>query len=155
MKLFVYSYWDSLCFDISKKYKTIRANEILDNLDNNWLVIKHDVETNVAKALKLAEIEHAHNIQATYYVQADLVKENYKILQEIASLGHEVSYHYDVLDEFNGDIIKARENFISNIELFNEFGFEIKTICPHGNPIKICPKFYLFFQRNKCKKLAN
>ena len=137
MRLFIYKYWDSLCENISKEYNTIKADEINDNLDTNWLLIKHDVETNVPKALKLAQIEHKYNIKATYYIQADLVEENHKTLQEIASLGHEVSYHYDVLDEFDGDMIEARESFVSNIEMFNRYGFDIKSICPHGNPIKI------------------
>ena len=115
MTLFVYRYWDNVCDNISQNYTTIRADEITNNINNSWIVIKHDVETDVSKALKLAQIEHKYNIKATYYIQASLVEENYQLLQQISSLGHEVSYHYDVLDEFDGDMIKAKKSFISNI----------------------------------------
>jgi len=132
--MFVYSQWDSICQELSN-LKTIRADEILSQKDLEWIVIKHDIETNVPKALELAKIEAKYGIQATYYVQADLVKDSYRILQEIQKLGHEITYHYDVLDANSGDFTLATEEFDKNIKLFNSFGFEIKTICPHGNPL--------------------
>ena len=136
MKLFIYANWEKVCKALEGK--TIRADEILDNkLSQNWIVIKHDVETNVAKALILAKIEAKYNIASTYYVQADLLDENYKILQEIAKLGHEVTYHYDVLDACDGDMEKSIKSFTDYKNQFESFGFKIKTVCPHGNPIKI------------------
>jgi len=132
--MFVYSEWDKICQELST-LKTIRADEIPSKKDLEWIVVKHDIETNVPKALELAKIEAKYSIQATYYVQVDLVKDNYKILQEIQKLGHEITYHYDVLDANGGDFTLATEEFIQNIKLFNSFGFEVKTICPHGNPL--------------------
>jgi len=133
--MFIYNIWDEICQELSK-YKTIRADNIINQESNSeWIVIKHDVETDVKKALELAKIEHKYNLQATYFVQANLVEQNYKILQEIASLGHEITYHYDVLDANSGDYILSLKEFNKNIELFNSFGFEIKTVCPHGNPV--------------------
>ena len=56
--MFVYSEWDKLCFEISSKYNCIRVDEIPSQpLDGAWISIKHDVETNVKKALKIAKIE--------------------------------------------------------------------------------------------------
>jgi len=133
--MFTYKVWDEICQELSNK-NTIRADEILSQEDNkDWIVVKHDIETNVPKALILAKIEAKYNIQATYYVQADLVNDNHKILQEIQKLGHEIAYHYDVLDANGGDFKLAKEEFDKNIELFNSFGFDIKTVCPHGNPL--------------------
>lgn len=136
--MFVFSNWDKICNELSINFRCIRADQILDQDDDaKWLVVKHDVETNVPKALKLAKIEKRYGICATYYVQADLLKDNYQYLQEIASLGHEVTYHYDVLDACNGDYKAAICLFKQEIEEFKQFGFEVKTVCPHGNPIKI------------------
>jgi hypothetical protein len=136
--MFIYSVWDSICLEISQKYKTITISDILKyDKDTNWIAIKHDVETNVSKALSLAQIENKYNIKATYYIQADLVDANYKILQEIQSLGHEVTYHYDVLDANGGDIKKSIEDFKSNMKLFKKYGFKVATVCPHGNPVMI------------------
>jgi hypothetical protein len=133
--MFVYASWDTICQELSQ-CKTIRADEILIQEPNsNWVVVKHDVETAVYKALILAKIEAKYKIRATYYIQADLVRDNYKILQEIQKLGHEVSYHYDVLDANSGDFDLAIKEFNENIDLFHSYGLEVKTVCPHGNPL--------------------
>jgi len=133
--MFIFRIWDRLCQELSH-YNTILARDILkQESSSEWMVIKHDVETNVAKALVLAKIEAKYNLKATYYVQADLVESNYKILQEIQKLGHEVTYHYDVLDANGGDFTSAKEAFEENVAQFNRFGFDIQTVCPHGNPL--------------------
>lgn len=135
--MFVYSEWDKLCKEICSK-NIIRVDQILQQRKNSkWISIKHDVETNVLKALHLARIEHKYNIKATYYVQADLVRSNFKLLQEIKSLGHEVTYHYDVLDANNGDLDKSIIDFKNNVNMFLKYGFDVRTVCPHGNPIMI------------------
>jgi len=135
--MFIYSIWDEICETISKNSNTVTVNQILTQPSSKWIAIKHDVETNVPKALVLAKIEAKYNITATYYVQADLLDDNYKLLQEIASLGHEVTYHYDVLDANNGDFGKSIEEFKVNLTKFKKYGFEVQTVCPHGNPVII------------------
>jgi hypothetical protein len=51
--------------------------------------------------------------------------------------GHEIGYHYDVLDNNNGDFAKALEEFIKTLDNFKHNDFVIRTLCPHGNPLKI------------------
>jgi hypothetical protein len=134
--MFVYSQWDRICNELSLNHHCILANQILEQDQNrNWIVVKHDVETNVSKALKLAKIEAKYNLHATYYVQSCLLKDNESQLKEIAALGHEVTYHYDVLDSNNGDYEIAIDEFKRTINQFKEFGFIVRTVCPHGNPI--------------------
>ena len=153
---FVYSQWDKLCKEISSK-NIIRLDEILEQEKNSkWICIKHDVETNVSKALSLARIEHRYGIKATYYVQANLVNENHKMLNEIKSLGHEVTYHYDVLDANQGDLDSAIKEFKENVEKFSSFGLEVRTVCPHGNPVMIRNGWNSnkdFFRSDKVAKL--
>lgn len=135
--MFIYSVWDEICKHISKKSRTITISQILSQTTQDWLAIKHDVETNVNKALIIAKIEAKYNIKATYYIQADLLDANYELLQEIASFGHEVTYHYDVLDANNGDFDNSIEEFKNNVKKFQKYGFEVNTVCPHGNPVII------------------
>ncbi len=155
--MFTYAVWEEICRDISQKYKTITINQVLNNLDEKrWIVIKHDVETSPLKALDLAKIENLYGIKATYFVQADLVEDNHKILQEIASLGHEVTYHYDVLDANGGDYKKATFEFQNNLELFKKYGFEVATVCPHGNPLMIRDNWSSnkdFFRKDEIRNL--
>ncbi len=52
-------------------------------------------------------------------------------------MGHEVTYHYDVLDANNGNFDVANDEFAKIIKAFAFYGFEVRTVCPHGNPIVI------------------
>ena len=136
--MFIYSNWDKICQELSINHNCISADQILDQMGGvSWVVVKHDVEANVDKALILARIEAKYGIRATYYVQANLLKANASKLQEIGFLGHEITYHYDVLDSNDGDYRAAIEEFTSVQNEFLNLGFKVKTVCPHGNPIKI------------------
>lgn len=138
--MFYYHNWDRFCqFVKNSNFATCTAEESLSTpKDRKFIVLKHDVEGNVPKALKLAEIEHRYGIRGSYYVQAYLIEnpENVSILKKMKELGHEISYHYDVLDANSGDFEKAEKDFAYWIKQFNENGFVFKTICQHGNPIK-------------------
>jgi hypothetical protein len=139
--MFYFKNWSKFCEAVSStSIVPLKAQDVLSGKNSNtpFIVFKHDVETNPVSALKLAKIENKYNIRGTYYVQAYLLnnKKNVEILKSIQSLGHEVSYHYDVLDANDGDFDKANIEFKKNITVFESYGFEIKTVCQHGNPIK-------------------
>ena len=61
--------------------------------------MRHDVDRKPENALKMAEIERQFGIFGTYYFRS--TKEVFKaeIMQEIEKMGHEVGYHYEVLDK--------------------------------------------------------
>lgn len=138
--MFYYRNWEELCKFLNELgVRTCTAEQSLSLANaQRFVVLKHDVETNVSRAYKLASIEHAHGICGSYYVQAYLLDEekNIRMLQEMQSWGHEISYHYDVLDACNGDYVAAEESFERYMKVFNANGFRFKTICQHGNPVK-------------------
>ncbi|SHG80575.1 polysaccharide deacetylase family protein [Winogradskyella jejuensis] len=136
---FTYKQLHKICRAAVDIKKSITANQILENneQDTDWIIFKHDVETNVSRALKMAKIEAQYGIKATYYVQGYLLKDNVMLLKEIANLGHEVTYHYDVLDANNGNYKKAKKEFIDYVNAFESYGFIVETLCPHGNPLMI------------------
>ena len=125
--------WEEFCKEIQHT-NTILAHEI-KNSNEPWVIIKHDVETNPKAALEIAKIENKYGIEATFYVQGYLISGNVKIFKEIESLGHEVTYHYDVLDANSGDFGKAKKEFKEYLDAFSKAGFKVKTVCPHGNPL--------------------
>lgn len=104
----------------------------------NFVCLKHDVEGTPLKALRLAEIEAKYGLHTTYYVQAHLMEDSKydNVFRKIKDFGHEVSYHYDVLDACNGDFEAAKQMFEEKLQIFENKGFLFKTICQHGNPIK-------------------
>ena len=139
--MFIYKEWERFCSKICDLgINCVTAYEALElsKLDNHYMIIKHDVETNVEKALKLALIENKYNLKATYYLQSYLIEniKNINLLKEIVELGHEVTYHYDVLDSNNGVLKLAELEFEKTLFKFKNLGMEVRTVCPHGNPIK-------------------
>ena len=138
--MFVYKEWEFFCSAIFKlNLNAITAKEALklSKTSEKYLIIKHDVETNVDKALKLALIENKFAIKATYYVQSYLLNDNknIEVLKKIKKLGHEVTYHYDVLDANKGNYTLAEKEFDITLMRFEEQGFKVETVCPHGNPV--------------------
>jgi len=137
--IFVYKQWDDFCRKLKGNgFASVSAATILKiKPAKPFLILKHDVETNPSKALRLAQIESNYSHKGSYYVQAYLLNssKNIDILKQIQELGHEVSYHHDVMDSNKGDINKAAEEFQRNLELFERNGFYVQTVCQHGNPI--------------------
>ena len=134
---FIFKNWDSFCAKLAKSgILSVPANQISADT-SNFLVLKHDVETDVKKALEIAKIEHKYNHRSSFYVQAYLLDStaNIAMLKEMQSMGHEISYHYDVMDSNKGDIEKANSEFSKNKKLFEDNGFFLSTVCQHGNPV--------------------
>lgn len=136
---FTYANWKNFCktlFQNGIQSKT--AADVLNKKNGEkYLVLKHDVETNVKKAFKISQIETAYGHKASYYVQAYLInnKKNVSMLKKMSENGHEISYHYDVMDSNKGDIKKAMAEFNKNKVLFEQNGFNLFTVCQHGNPL--------------------
>lgn len=137
--MFVYKEWEKFCKQLNEDgFNSVNAASVeKTDIVKPFFIMKHDVETNPIKALKLAEIESKYGHSGSYYVQGYLMKnkKNLEILKRIQDLGHEVSYHHDVMDSNKGDILKAKVEFEKFKNIFEENGFLIKTVCQHGNPI--------------------
>ena len=116
--IFTYKLWEKFCKTLNERgLNSVTAKYVLDNNSNEkYVVLKHDVETKVKNALKLAQIEANYGHCGSYYVQAYLLenKENLDMLNKIKELGHEVSYHYDVMDFAKGDLDLAIKEFERN-----------------------------------------
>ena len=133
--IFTYKKWDDFCAKLQKAgYQSIPAQAVAEK---HYLVLKHDVETNVPNAYRMAQIEQKYGHKGSYYVQAYLLKDekNVALLQQMQSMGHEISYHYDVMDSCKGELEKAIAEFEENRKLFVENGFVFETVCQHGNPV--------------------
>lgn len=138
--MFYYQNWDDFCSKLVDSGVTLCTAEESLKLEKGtrFVVLKHDVETFVPNAYRLAKIEHKYGIRGSYYVQAYLLDdlENVHLLQEMQAWGHEISYHYDVLDAHAGDYEAAEMDFIEKSKLFANVGLRYGTICQHGNPVK-------------------
>ena len=140
--LFTYSEWDKFCSALAGNgVLSVTAESILkssfqdDFKQVRFVNIKHDVEATPVKALDLSRIEAKYGHRSSYYVQAYLMTDaNLEIFREIQRLGHEVTYHHDVMDCAKGDLQLALELYKENVSRFEGYGFPIVTVCQHGNP---------------------
>ena len=138
--MFYYKHWEDFCSWLADSaLRVCTAEQSLKLAEEvRFVVLKHDVEAAVPRAYRLAEIEHRHGLCGSYYVQAYLLEseENVRLLQQMQQWGHEISYHYDVLDAHAGNYEAAEADFERYLRRFEECGFHFATICQHGNPIK-------------------
>ena len=141
--IFTYSVWERFCKALAEKsLYSVTAKSLLANAikgipqESRWVNLKHDVEANPEKALRLAQIEAKCGHKATYYVQSYLMtEENQQLFLAIQDLGHEVTYHHDVVDGSKGHLNDAIVIFKENLEKFKKLGFVVETVCQHGNPM--------------------
>lgn len=112
-----------------KKYR-----ELLVALkDYGNVILRHDVDKKPQNSLKTARIEHELGWKAIYYFRAVPESWNEGIIKEIASLGHEIGYHYESLTTCKGNIDAAYEDFCKNLQRLRTI-VPVESICMHGSP---------------------
>lgn len=80
----------------------ITTNPIIESRPKKSVFIRHDVDYNIDHALMLAEYEHEHNIQATYFLLHTAPYFDYSTsfaekVRRFEALGHRVGFHNDIL----------------------------------------------------------
>mgnify|MGYP006292969197 FL=1 len=98
------------------------------------VIIRHDVDRCPRNALKMAKLEHEHNIHTTYYfrIKKDVFRPS--LIRQIAGMGHEIGYHYEDLSAAGGNFQRAIRSFEKNLERFREV-CPVRTIAMHGKPL--------------------
>ena len=97
---------------------------------DKFIVIRHDVDMSVERARRLAEVENEMGVKASYYFREKFIGDDVVC---IASLGHEVGYHYEELVTEKGDVERAYVRFMRNVCALREL-VDVKTITMHGSP---------------------
>ena len=118
----------------NKGYGAITFAEYMQgNRPERFVVLRHDVDAKPENSLVMARLEHYLGLKASYYFRA--VKESWdeEIIKKIASLGHEVGYHYESLTTCKGDLTEAYKDFGANLKRLRDL-VDVKTICMHGSP---------------------
>lgn len=96
------------------------------------IILRHDVDELADNALKIAKLENSLNVRATYYFRTVRQSNNPEVIRKIASMGHEIGYHYEDLSSSNGDYKKAILSFEKNLQYFRQF-YPVRTISMHGS----------------------
>ena len=98
------------------------------------VILRHDVDKVPLNSLNFAKLEKDKGINASYFFRS--VPYSYKpsVIKSIEKMGHEIGYHYEVMNQANGDVYKALEMFNQNLVKFRNVA-KIETICMHGSPM--------------------
>lgn len=135
MDFIIQNYSDILQAIVRNNYEVQTFSEYLQNPSaKKTVILRHDVDRTPVNALKMAELEHAMGLHASYFFRSHahvFVKE---IIEKVKSLGHEIGYHYENLSDSNGDFELAIQDFDSMLKKFREIT-PVKTICMHGSPL--------------------
>ena len=97
------------------------------------VLLRHDVDLKPQNSLQTARIEHELGWKATYYFRAVPESWDEDIIRKIASLGHEIGYHYESLTTCDGNVDAAYSDFCMNLEKLRSI-VPVKSICMHGSP---------------------
>ena len=127
-------YRDLLQGIINTDYNAVTVKEFIMSSPDTCIIMRHDVDRKPDRALKMAQIEHEYGVKSTYFFR--MTKEVFKpkIIEKIAALGHEIGYHYEVLDKAKGDTNKAILIFKQELSELRKIA-DVTTICMHGNPL--------------------
>ncbi len=128
-------YGDLLC---ALRTAGFRVNGIADWLQgepaSQGVILRHDVDRRVSKAVAMAHLEAEMGIRSTYYFRCGERGFPSGAIREVDGLGHEVGYHYETLSQCDGESRRALERFSTNLQRFRSIA-PCKTICAHGSPL--------------------
>ena len=111
-----------------------------DKLDNNCLLLRHDIDFSLEYALKMAQIEEEMGVKSTYFFMISsfsynlFSKNNISIVKRINDIGHKISLHFDIESYEN-----VKEGFFKEISIFENFfesPVDIISIHRPGNFLK-------------------
>lgn len=109
-------------------------DEFLKTPKLKCIILRHDVDLLPYNSLNFARIQSKFGIKGSYYFRAVPESWNEAVIKEIASLGHEIGYHYECLTTTNGDLLKGIQDFEMNLSALRKLA-TVRTICMHGSPL--------------------
>ena len=118
----------------SKGFQFIPFKDYFEQPSSRFVILRHDVDSKKLNSLETAGIEHQLGITGTYYFRIVPKSYDQQVIREIASMGHEIGYHYETMDTSHGDIDLAHDEFCRNLLIIRKL-CPVKTICMHGSPL--------------------
>jgi len=119
---------------LASGYSFQTLKDFVQQPEDKSVILRHDVDRKPENALRIAEIEQATGINASFYFR--IVRESYDegIIKKIEEMGHEIGYHYEDLCLCDANYELAIKSFAINLEEFRKI-CQVKTICMHGSPM--------------------
>ena len=108
-----------------------------------FIFLRHDVDRFSARALNMATAERCIGVTSTYYFRSGSGGEfPCEHIMSIASMGHEIGFHYESVTRDRGDRGYAVELFEKDLASLRRIA-DVKTVAAHGSPLsKFCSMGY-------------
>lgn len=113
---------------------TIRAFLDAGQPQTACIVLRHDVDRAVERAVRMAKLERTYDIMATYYFRTTRSVFQPDAIMQVHELGHEVGYHYEVLVKSRGNMERALVRFEQELADFRTL-VPVHTASMHGSPL--------------------
>ncbi|MFG6376998.1 MAG: hypothetical protein K1W19_01520 [Lachnospiraceae bacterium] len=106
----------------------------------NPVILRHDVDNDLSKALEMAEFESKREVKSTYFVliSSDFYNifsmKNSRLIHQIQNYGHEIGLHFDEMKypQAVGNIDKIREEIIKEADILSYITeCPVKTVSMH------------------------
>ena len=98
------------------------------------VLLRHDVESSPAQARRMAEVETARGLVATYCFRVKRRSYDLSVLGPIAAMGHEIGYHYETCSQARGDMARAVELFHAALHTLRAHA-PVRVASMHGSPM--------------------
>jgi hypothetical protein len=117
-----YSEYRKILKTIKKSRKLMDYKEALSA--DEFIILRHDVEFSLERAIKIAEIECEMGVESSYFIQLTnnaynaLSIKNRKLISEMNNMGHKIGLHYHLGGIV--DPLKTRDGIRDQIRIMSE-----------------------------------
>ena len=144
-KDFSYRFYENTLKKLQENHNFI----FLDNVSNNDIILRHDIDIALEPALKMAKIENKLGISSTFFILFHSAFYNpfsinsSQIIKKILDLKHRIGFHYDS-SVYIKNHLKLEEVIMKEIDIMNNyFNISIKEIAAHNPSINGTMEFNL------------
>lgn len=108
------------------------------------IIMRHDIDDDLPRAIRMAEVESEYNVKATYFM-LNTAKywdgNQWDAFRYIEKLGHEIAWHNNVITQWikERDVKTIDELIKEVLKEFSHHGFNIKGSASHGD--KLCYEY--------------
>jgi len=131
---------------LRKLLTACKGKDIFFDNPGSGILIRHDVDDDLDRSVKMAELENEIGVKATYFIlnterywnnithkETDFIAS----LHYIQSLGHSIQWHNNSIAELkNNPDWLIRNIILEPLNILREIGFDIKGSASHGD--KLC-----------------
>ncbi len=118
---------------LSTGYRLLPVVEFLCFESSKAAALRHDVDRYIHRAVEMANMEHELGLKTSYFFRKKEILRHPHTIAQIASLNHEIGYHYENLAACKGNPKEAIKDFADTLQQLRKITW-VDGISMHGSP---------------------